>query len=503
MSDFQVFVGKEILRLITTAMYDDPLTIYREYVQNAVDAVDSAAMKGYAKNDAEIHINLNHSERNISIIDNGPGIPAKKFSSRMKTFGWSEKMGMQLRGLWGIGRLSGLAYCKRLVFRTKAQGEDIISRMEWDGQRFREILCSSDQEMDLSEAVKRITITSAESVDIEQPSFFEVQINQVVRHGNDALLNEKIVSDYLAQIAPVPFHSDAPFRKQIQEFLTPHIDVSGYRICLNKISEPICKPHRKELIYSTNYEDHFSDVECFEIKNRKNESAAVGWILHHSYLGALKNSPTLRGIRMRSGNMQIGNERTLSNIFPEERFNSWSVGELHILDPLLRPNGQRSGLEDTPAFRDIKNKLVPIVGQTIAKKCRANSSARNKARAMLDRLKTVEMNLDILESNILSPAKANAVLDDIKQEMTHPQFDLTISPDMLDKSISDKIKKILARLEKIKKVNGKSPCLHGLSKPQWKLVNNIADLIHDHSPNSKVVGELIFEIRSFIENRQN
>lgn len=503
MSNSQVFVGKEILRLITTAMYDDPLTIYREYVQNAVDAVDSVVMKGYAKNDAKIHINLNHSERNISIIDNGPGIPSKKFSSRMKTFGWSEKRGMPLRGIWGIGRLSGLAYCKRLVFRTKAQGENVVSCMEWDGQKFKEILFASDQEMNLSEVVEQITTTSIESVDTKQPSFFEVEIDQVVRHGNDALLNEKTVSEYLAQVAPVPFHSNAPFRKQIQEFLIPHIDVSGYRIYLNKISEPICKPHRKKFIYSPNYEDRFSDIECFEIKNRKNKLVAAGWILHHSYLGTLKNSPTLRGIRMRSGNMQIGNERILSNIFPEERFNSWSVGELHILDPVLRPNGQRNNLEDSPAFREVKSKLVPIVGRAIARKCRTNSSVRNKVRLTLDRLKSIEVTLDILEANILSSTKANTVLAGIRQETTHIQSDLIEFPDTLDGTISVDTKQIFTRLKKVKSANGELPRSHGLPKAQWQLINNIADLIYDHSPDPKIAGELILEIRTFIENHQN
>ncbi len=502
MSNPRVFVGKEILRLITTAMYDDPLTIYREYIQNAVDAIDGAVVKGYDKDNAGIRINLNHSERIITIHDNGPGIAATKFSSRMKTIGWSEKSGISLRGLWGIGRLAGLAYCKHLVFRTKAQEEGSVSRMDWDGQKFREILSTPDQKTDLSAIVERITTTSSESVDIEQPSFFEVQINQVMRHGNDALLSEKRVSEYLAQVAPVPFHIDAPFRKQIQAFLTPHIDVSGYRIYLNETSEPIYKPHSKEFIYSANHEDRFSDFECFEVKSREDKSVTVGWLLHHSYLGALKNNPMMRGIRIRSGNMQIGNERILSSIFPEERFNSWSVGELHILDSMLRPNGQRSDLEDTPAFRDIKNKLVPIVGQTIAKKCRANSSARNKARFTLERLKAIDVSLDVLEANILSSTKANAILVGIEQGITHLQSDLiTVSNTLRDK-ISVDTKQLLVRLRRIQSLNGEPPRLNGLPKTQWNLVKNIAGLIYDHSPDPKVASELIFHLRSFIENGQ-
>lgn len=33
----EIVVGKDILELVSSAMYVDPLTIYREYIQNAAD----------------------------------------------------------------------------------------------------------------------------------------------------------------------------------------------------------------------------------------------------------------------------------------------------------------------------------------------------------------------------------------------------------------------------------------------------------------------------------
>ena len=35
-----VLVGKDILELLSSSMYVDPMTVYREYVQNAADALD-------------------------------------------------------------------------------------------------------------------------------------------------------------------------------------------------------------------------------------------------------------------------------------------------------------------------------------------------------------------------------------------------------------------------------------------------------------------------------
>ncbi len=500
MKNHSVFVGKDILRLITIAMYDNPLTIYREYIQNSVDAFDIAEMEYSGKDKFGIHINLNYSERNIVIFDNGPGVSAEKFPGLMKTIGWSEKSGMSLRGLWGIGRLAGLAYCKQLVFRTKSDGENIISRMDWDGQKFRQILSESEQQADLSEIIDQVTEISAVETDNENPSFFEVQMNNVIRHGNDLLFNEDAVREYLGQIPPVPFHVDAPFRERIQEFLTPYVDVSGYRILLNKTPEQIHKPHREEFIYSANYRDYFSDVEFFEIKNSKDGVVVIGWLLHHSYFGALKSNPAIRGLRVRSGNMQIGDERILSCIFPEERFNSWTVGELHILDRNVRPNGQRNSLEDTPVFRNIKNKLVPIVGREIAKRCREHSSKRNSNRKMIESLESIEMSLDVIDLNVLSPEKTTLVLSDIDQKIACLQSGLSGLPNEVQESCSSRIDQMLIRLHKHRNADGaqqrhwsKSP------KAQRNLVSSIADLIYDHSPSPETTSELLFNIRSLID----
>ena len=41
-----ITIGPDILELLSSAMYVDPMTIYREYVQNAADAVDAARHSG-------------------------------------------------------------------------------------------------------------------------------------------------------------------------------------------------------------------------------------------------------------------------------------------------------------------------------------------------------------------------------------------------------------------------------------------------------------------------
>lgn len=498
MAGNEVFIGKDILRLITIAMYNDPLVVYREYLQNAVDSIDCAVSSGFDKDLAMVRISLDREKRSIVIRDNGVGISARMFHRCMTSIGWSEKRHTSRRGLWGIGRLVGLAYCQKLIFKTKANGEGVISCSEWDGKKFKELLSGPDQNLDFSRTINEIMEIKTKETDSSRPSFFEVQMNGIVRHRNDALLNEEVVGEYISQVAPVPFRLDAPFRKEIMEFLTSHVDVSGYKIFLNKQSEFICRPHQKTVSITKGRQDRFSDIQCFEVRNGKDKPVAVGWILHHSYLGALKNAPSIRGFRVRSGNMQIGNRSVLSDIFPEERFNEWTVGELHIIEPRIMPNGQRSDFEDTPALRDIKDQLVPVVGKVIAQKSRANSFARNRERMVERELTKMKESFQLINKNIFSKEKKNNILESFEKKLTGFQVDFSDGFPKSANGLVEDINETFNQLRKLKRANYRSSRFSGLPQDQQKLVSNIIDLVYDNSSNIHATGQLISRIASIV-----
>ena len=483
-----IFVGKDILRLLTTAMYNNPLVVYREYIQNSVDAIESAVNEGFDKNQAAISVDINHQERSVVIRDNGAGISRRKFRKRMTSLGWSDKKGTSLRGLWGIGRLVGLSYCRTLTFRTKAAEEDAVSCVTWDGVEFKKLL-SEGSEADLASSMERILEIKSEPVNRKEPAFFEVRMTGVIRHGNDALLNAKLVTEYLSQIAPVPFHPDAPSVGKIADFLRGHVDISGYRILVNNASEPVYRPHRKEFLVSPSQRDRFRGVHCFKIGSAK--TVAAGWVLQHSYLGALKGSPALRGFRARVGNMQIGDERIFTKkIFQEERFNGWTVGELHIVDPKILPNSQRSDFEDTPLFRDVVSQLVPLVGRAMTQNCRASSVKRNQKRTFEKHVEQVNISLGILEKNFLSPQKRDAVLKQLEDELVklrsnHPDASNVLNP-------------VFDRLRKLRKSRRKAP-LTKLPQTQQRLVQNISDLIYATLPDASAAEDLLTRITSSLK----
>ena len=494
-----VFIGKDILRLLTKAMYDEPLTTYREYIQNSVDAFDSVSSDSRCEN-AKIVISHDLFNRSITILDTGPGIPNKKFHSLMTSIGWSEKTHAPLRGMWGTGRLVGLAYCRNLVFRTKHRQEGVINKIIWDGQQLMQIL-SDHNESELSATIEAITNISSEVVDVDEPSFFEVQLNGVVRHGNDVLFNDNAVRDYISQVAPVPFDKQTPFHIRIKEFLSPYVDISGYEIFLNDDGCPISRPYRKKFNCSMTLQDEFTDVEFFKVESNSVQPIAVGWLLHHSYLGAIKATPSIRGFRMRMGNIQIGDERVLASIFPEERFNSWTVGEVHIIDKRIRPNGKRNGLEESAHVRDVRSRLVSMVGRHVARKCRENSSIRHQARVTVGQLKDFEANLSAIQTGLMSEGMSENVLDRIERELINIEARLSGCSSDTTSDILVQRDNLIQQLRNVK-ISGreKSQKLSKLPKTHQRLVNYIADLIFENAETHIAAKELLVKLQSSISS---
>src|SRR3546814_7080130 len=68
------------------------------------------------------------------------GIPVSEAPRRLLAIGGSRKRGTDARGFRGIGRLAGLAYCRQLLFRTRAAGDTEVVELSWDCMRLRAAL---------------------------------------------------------------------------------------------------------------------------------------------------------------------------------------------------------------------------------------------------------------------------------------------------------------------------------------------------------------------------
>ena len=106
----------------------------------------------------------------------------------------------------------------------------------------------------------------------------------------------------------------------------------------------------------------------------------MGWYGVCNWLGSLSEHE-ISGLRVRKGNILIGDNRTLNSIFKEARFNGWTQGELFIVTDKLIPNARRDDFEQNEPYYKLIQALQDGVGAQITKAIREASLQRNDSSA--------------------------------------------------------------------------------------------------------------------------
>ena len=227
LEDHNPVFGKNVIETLSEGMYDNPLFLFREYVQNSADAIDAAEKCGILKNgEGEIIININGNDREISFEDNGIGISKDNVARMLANIGDSQKDRKLNKGFRGIGRLGGLGYCKKVRFETSAKHENIKTILEWDANILHEILADKDAHIHAGDLIKKITTIKYVACD-SSSHFFKVSMIEI-NDNNDELLDTDEVRKYLSMVAPVPFdYEKFMFKEEISKFLAE-----------NKLPEP-------------------------------------------------------------------------------------------------------------------------------------------------------------------------------------------------------------------------------------------------------------------------
>lgn len=490
-------IGKDVLELLSSSMYVNPLAIFREYVQNSADSIDEAIGLGLLRNSAEgrVEILINSQDRIISIRDNGTGIPKAEFVKRLVALGASRKRGTKARGFRGVGRLAGLGYCQELIFRSRADGEREVSELRWDCRRLKTILRDAQFTDEAADLVKQV-VRVRKLIDPTSPErFFEVQLVGIVRHGSDLLVNSSAVESYLSQVAPLPFSPDFSFGEEIEKILTQAGVASQLRVFMNGSGTPVYRPHRDTFAARKGFVDRFTDLEIFHFDGTGQSPAAVGWLAHHDYHGAIPAEAKVSGLRLRTGNMQVGEADLLNSLFQEPRFNSWAVGEIHVLDERILPNGRRDQFEQSVHFNDLTNQLLPKAND-LARRCRSSSIQRNWIRQFDFASIRIEQAIAILKQGALPKDRAKQIQLEIDAGLQRLEK-LSFSK-ALDASKNVDLTKKLARLrENAAKVIAIKEQHHKLSslKPRERgIYEDVFSLIYECSPNRVSAKSLVDQI---------
>jgi molecular chaperone HtpG len=454
-----IAIGKFTLESLTTGMYNEPETCFREYIQNAVDGIDAAVEEHLLTVDeSRIEIIIDEERRTISIKDNGIGISESSARKTLLDIGNSSKLHTENRGFRGIGRLGGLSYCKKLSFYTTYKGEETKTIVSFDCELLKRLLIpGQSNDHTLQSVIETITTVSVLE-EQESAHYFIVKMEEV--DDIASLLDIDLVKDYISQVAPLPFKKNFFWGSTIKQDLgTKGVTVAEYPVFIGSSFEKLTQLYKP---YKTNFEtssragiikNEVNGISFFNVVNHSGEALAYGWYADTELSGTLVDE-RMSGIRVRLGNILIGNSKTLAPFFKESRFNGWVIGELYIVSSGLIPNARRDDFERNDAFNQFEIGVRESVGTEVSSKIRAVSKARNKPSAKI--IKKAEREISQAEAILTTGFNSTYEKEQIVEGLKAMQKELrTISKTASSEEIQKKIQ-LIQTLEKLEENVNKS-----------------------------------------------
>ena len=419
----KVIIGVNVLENLTMGMYTDRKILFREYIQNSCDSIDMAVENGIlADGEGRIEIWIDERNNHVCIEDNAQGIPASEFKKTLFNIGDSSKTIGKDKGFRGIGHWCGIGYCKVLMFISKAKGETVESVMSCDADTIRNMINEHNlhiKQYTIDEVLgSTVHFFSNPDKDINT-HYFKVQLLEVSALHLELCSLTKI-KDYLSFVAPVQYATEFRFKKQIHDYANQY----GYFIQEYSISigvegkdnscEPIYKKYTPSFTTHSKGEDKIYDVDFQTIKD--NNSNVIAWLWYgiSSFKAQILSENLMRGIRLRTQNIQIGGDDALQKLFREDRGQYYFIGEVFAINKQLVPNARRDYFIENDQLKLFETKLSAFFNEelsTIYKKgSTINSSIDkiNKADKLENKLNEKQVkNLPITaeDYNLLSKAQ--------------------------------------------------------------------------------------------------
>ncbi|MFA5179741.1 MAG: ATP-binding protein [Syntrophales bacterium] len=377
MAKKKITVGRSMLDTITVALYENPIILFREYVQNSLDAHNRAVDEGAQEiENIEVTITVDETNRTIVIKDNGYGIPsAASFGERMLSIGSSGQKADKTRyiGFRGIGRISGLPFCEKLTFRNKAANSTTVNECSWMGKEYRDKLSDQGAGGDLSTIIDEIVTIDTKTAEAKDKSkhYFEVVLEG---YSDDiqATLDDINFKQKLIRMLPLQydrgFKGATTIMSRYKSFMKE--DIKRFMIPVKLDGESLCK----------SYDDSFvldSDIIFWEVRGKKKKDQSPGdkigllWFTFAAHLKDHKNDQYY-GILTRSKNVLMGGNDTFAQVadsnssyvttFREMTQTLRGVyGELLINSQHLSDNSRRDWFLPDDNSRDLNNVITEFM----------------------------------------------------------------------------------------------------------------------------------------------
>ena len=502
-----VEVGKFTLESLTTGMYSDPRIVYREYIQNSVDSIENAVTAGIVTlKDAYIKVYIDAENGTISIVDNGAGVSEADANDVLLSIGKSTKRQENNRGFRGIGRLGGLSYCERLSFTTSYMGETSATKIVFDCRLLKELLSPDhEEELDLQAVVERITTVTV--FDEEADShYFCVDMADV--DMSSELLDIDDIKQYLSETAPVPYDERRfVVASEIKRFLESNeyklTEFNIYAGFDNDHLEKIYKPNRYRFKSDRNQrtDDVIEEVVTFSIDLDVN-NALLGWYGRCSWNGTLSDK-TLLGMRMRLGNILIGNRRTMDVMFKDPRFNGWVQGEIFVNTQGLIPNARRDDFEQNDVYYQMIDKLRTDVGEVIIREIREASKIRNNpdARLLREVTRVTDRVNNMVEGGLYSQKDREQLSEELKEAQKKLSRVSQKLPEIAEqkKNVINKLASVQEKVDTTTNFKINSEITSEIDKKQKKILRLVFETLSEYLTREMV--EIIY--KGIVDNIHN
>lgn len=477
-------IGKDVIESLTLGMYEDCRFIYREYIQNAADAVDKAIDCALLKKGEEaIHVRIDKGNRIISIHDNATGISNDKVMDILRNIAHSTKKRGEDKGFRGIGRLGGLGYCSKLIFETSFYGESVKSVMTWDAELLKFIINDRENVEEATEVLSRVTKLETEKED-SSAHYFNVIMEDVT---SDELLDVESVSDYLSMVAPVDISSNFIFRHKINDFKKEYgLTVDTYNIFVN--NDQIYKPYTGAIYEDNNggkkKVDDIIDVKFLLAKDDNGSIIYWGWYSISTLKGQMKPKNIARGIRLRKENIQIGDEEICKKFFTkteDQRFSFYYFGEIHALSKGLIPNSRRDYFAESKECVEFEQKIrqdflklkelcydaqkLRSSTSTIAKTEELRATIQNKEKNGYTSQKEREDLQHRLEEQEKKAEQAQRQLDSVKNKISSKDSPLKTVLDQFEVPTSKREKEQVQKYSEKESLNKENKIRYRTDKP--------------------------------------
>lgn len=452
--NFSPKVGAFVLETLTTGMYANPFDSLREYIQNASDSIFAAERyKFIPQNSGKIFIQIDPENRSLIIRDNGTGISSTEAPAKLLNIGMSSKTYGLEAGFRGIGRLAGIAYCKKLVFTTSFLHEDERCTISFDCEGLRSAISPAMRQFEeLSEVIRKHTNQDIEKEETSE-HYFEVKLIGISENVPE-FLNLTILEDYLSQVAPIEYDAQRfdYALKIMQAAKAAGIEIPSVRLLLSspELGDPrqVFKPYRRS--YRTKKNDYQIDIKDVAFLTGEGRDGISYWMWYSKTdLLGMFDDEKVAGLRFRKNNIAVGGPERIDELFPgnEGRLNYWLVGEVHIFDNEIVPNARRDGFESTRGWNQFKESFAPFIREH-CRLCHETSSNRPTVKVIASAKSTVDSVKNALKIGIATNAEKDDLLAKIEKEEGRVNAAFAKRESKEDQQ---EIKRILTSLQDVKK----------------------------------------------------